>query len=257
MYLVKLGGALLADTDGLAPLWAGLAALRREAPVVLVHGGGPQATAMARRLGHEPRIVHGRRVTTALDLSIVQWTMRGELNSRLVAAAVAAGLPAVGLCGADGALLRVHRRPPRLVDGEPVDFGFVGDVEGVAPGLLHTLLEAGYVPVVAPLGLDAAGQLYNVNADTVAQALATALGAQALLLVTEAGGLRRHADDPASRLATCTADAFAQGVAEGWIGGGMRAKLEVGFAARRAGIAEVVVCAPDDLAARTRATRLR
>ncbi|QXD14380.1 acetylglutamate kinase [Rhodocaloribacter litoris] len=254
--VVKVGGALVAEPERLDPLWAAVARLRETTPVVLVHGGGPQATAMARRLGHEPRIVHGRRVTSDLDLDIIRWTLRGELNTHLVAQAHRHGVPAAGLSGADGGLVRVVRRPPWQVDGETVDFGWVGDVEAVRPGIVAALLAGGFVPVIAPLGIDAAGQVYNVNADTVARHLATALGAAAFLLVTEAGGLRRTPSDPASLLDRCDAATFERGVADGWIQGGMRVKLAVAFEALRAGIPDVYVLAPDDLLERRRATRI-
>lgn len=244
--VVKLGGAILADADAVATVWAGVGAL--DAPVVLVHGGGPQATALARRLGHEPRIVAGRRVTSDLDLDVMLWTLRGELNARLVASGRRAGVRAVGVSGADGGLVRVHRRPPRDVDGETVDFGHVGDVDGVDPALVETLLGAGFAPVVATVCADDAGALYNVNADTVAFELAAALGAGRLDLVTEAGGVRRDAADPRSHLDRLTAAEVAAGVAAGWIAGGMRPKLEVARAALRRGVPAVRVCAPADLA---------
>lgn len=251
--VVKAGGAVL---DRAEALWDGVIRLRREAPVVLVHGGGPQATALARRLGHEPRIVHGRRVTNDLDLSIHLWAVRGELNAGLVARGLAAGVPTVGLSGADGGLVRVARRPPRVVDGATVDFGHVGDVTGIHPAVLTALMDAGFVPVVAPLGIDEGGRLYNVNADTVAQALAVALGASALYLVTGEGGVRRHPTDPSSYLDTLDAASFDAGVAGGWIGGGMRVKLTAGFEALRAGIPDVCILAPDDLCTPHTATRL-
>ena len=121
--------------EALSGLWREVAAL--DGPVVVVHGGGPQATDLARRLGHEPRIVAGRRVTTDLDLDVALYVMRGSVNARLVASASgAAGIRAVGVSGADGGLVGVVRRPPRDVDGETVDFGHVGDVVGTDPALL-------------------------------------------------------------------------------------------------------------------------
>ncbi len=254
--VIKVGGALLDGADMPAGFWEAVRVLVAEAPVVLVHGGGPQATAMARRLGHEPRIVHGRRVTTDLDLEILLGTVRGALNARLVGQAARHGLRAVGLSGADGGLLRVHRRPPRRLDGETVDFGWVGDVDGAETRVLEALLAGGFLPVVAPLGIDGAGLLYNVNADTVARTLAEALHAARFLLATEAGGLRRDVDDPASRLPRCDAATFAAGVEAGWIRGGMRVKLQVAFEALRAGVPEVFILAPDDLAARASATQV-
>lgn len=254
--VIKIGGAVLDEPAGLAAFWQQVNQLHETAPVVIVHGGGKQATDLAHRLGHQPRIVHGRRVTTDLDLEIVQWTMRGSVNAGLVAQAARHGVAAVGLCGADGGLLRVHKRPPWNVEGEMVDFGWVGDVDSVETTILERLLDAGFVPIVAPLGLDAAGQLYNVNADTVAHALATALEAEQLFLVTQSGGVRRVADDAASHLAHCTRETYDQGLATGWINGGMGVKLHVAFAALNAGITEVFILAPDDLLARTSATRV-
>lgn len=242
--VIKLGGALLADTEALTDVWRGVAALRDAGPVVLVHGGGPQVTALTRRLGHEPRIVAGRRVTTDLDLDVVLWAMRGELNARLTAAALAADVPAVGLSGVDGGLVRVERRPPQNRDGEVVDFGHVGDVVRCNPDVLRALLSAGFVPVIASPCADESGNLYNVNADTVALAIADALGAGALLLVAEAGGVFQDLNDAGSRIASLDETGFERGVSEGWIAGGMRPKLEVGFDARRRGVPHVRICAP-------------
>jgi acetylglutamate kinase len=191
-------------------------------------------------------------VTTDLDLDIALWTLRGELNARLVAAGLAAGARAVGVAALDGGLVRVRRRPPVEVtpDGGPpqtVDFGHVGDVVGADPALLRALLGAGFVPVVAPVCADAGGALYNVNADTVALEVAAALGAARLDLVTEAGGVRRDAADPSSRLATLTAADVAAGVRDGWIAGGMRPKLEVALAALGRGVPQVRICDPAGL----------
>ena len=254
--VVKIGGAVLDEPEGLETFWQQVKHLQETAPVVIVHGGGKQATELAHRLGHEPRIVHGRRVTSDLDLEIVQWTLRGSVNAGLVGQATRHGLTAVGLSGADGGLLRVHKRPPWEIDGAWVDFGWVGDVECVETAVLEPLLNAGFVPVVAPLGIDEAGQLYNVNADTVAHAIATALQAEQLFLVTQSGGVRRVADDADSHLAHCTRETYDHGLATGWINGGMGVKLHVAFEALSAGIAEVFILAPDDLLARAYATRV-
>jgi acetylglutamate kinase len=255
--VIKLGGALLADPAALTAVWRGVAALCSDGRVVVVHGGGPQATDLARRLGHEPRFAAGRRITTDLDLDIALWTMRGALNARLVASARATGLPAVGLSGVDGGLIAVERRPPRDVDGTRVDFGHVGDVTGSDPAVLEALLGAGFLPIVAPLCADGAGSVYNVNADTVALTLAEAAWADTLLLVAQAGGVFRDPADPGSRLSGLDVRGFEAGVAEGWIAGGMRPKLEVGFEARRAGVPHVRVCAPDGIADESAGTVLR
>ncbi len=254
--VVKIGGALLADAGALESVWAGVEALRAEHAVIVVHGGGPQTTALARRLGHEPRIVAGRRVTTDLDLDVALWTMRGALNARLVAAAQATGLQAVGLSGIDGGLVTVAKRPPREVDSETVDFGWVGEVVAADGTVLRALLDAGFVPIVAPLCSDGRGNVYNVNADTVALTLADALGAEALVFVAEAGGLFRNLELPSSLLRTVDAKCAAAGAAAGWIAGGMRPKLDVGFEAVRRGIAHVRICAPTALADASAGTTL-
>ena len=256
LTLVKIGGALVADPATRAVFWRGVATLLTEGPVVVVHGGGPQSTALARRLGHEPRVVAGRRVTTDLDLDVAKWTLRGSASAELVASAVAEGVPAVGIAGLDGGLVRVVRRPPRDVDGETVDFGHVGDVWAVEPHLARLLLGDGFVPVVSPLCADAAGNVLNVNADTVAAALARALGADRFRLVTDTGGVRRDPADPASHLAALDRAGYDAGVADGWISGGMRPKLDVAFEALAAGIPDVVILAPADLTAPARGTRV-
>jgi len=254
--VVKVSGTLLDEPTALAELWPAVRTLHGEGPVVLVHGGGPQMTALAHRLGHTPDRVQGRRVTGDLDLKIAQWTMGGGLNTQVVAQAHRHDLTAVGISGADGGLVRVSKRPPWTVNGETVDFGWVGDIEHVDPSLLENLLKRSLVPVVAPLGLDADGQVYNVNADTVACALAQAVDAAHLLYVTQAGAVRRPPDDPTSRLATCDASLAKQGVADGWIAGGMRVKVETALNALDGSVDAVHICGPDDLLDRSQATEI-
>ncbi len=245
--VVKLGGAILSDAAAVAGVWAGVAAM--DGPVVVVHGGGPQQTEIAARLGHTPRFAAGRRVTTDLDLRVALWALRGEINARLVASAQAHGLSAAGIAGSDGPTVVVTKRPPRDVDGETVDFGHVGDVVRVETGLLLALLGAGIVPIVAPVSTDTLGGLFNVNADTVAMEIAAALSAARLLFVAEAGGVFHDLADPSTRLDTLDAATAARGVAEGWIADGMRPKLDTGFAALARSVGDVRVCAPGALAA--------
>jgi len=255
--IVKIGGSLIENEESMAAMWSALQALRERAPVVLVHGGGKQMSALADRLDHTPRRVQGRRVTTDLDLEIAQWTMSGGLNTQLVAEATAHDLSAVGLSGADARQVQVTKRPPWTIDGEEVDFGWVGDVEAVDPALINSLLQKGLFPIVAPLGVDEAGQLYNVNADTVACALARAVAARQLLFVTDTGGVRQDPEDPASHLDVCDAATFERGVEAGWIAGGMRVKVETALDALRDGVEQALVCAPDDLLSQNRGTEIR
>ena len=249
--VIKLGGALLAaDLSG---FWQDLEQLTGTAEVVLVHGGGPQTTALAERLGHTPVIVEGRRVTGDQDLEILRWVIRGELNTHMVAAAHRHGIRAVGLSGADGALIRVHKRPPWTIDGDKVDFGHVGDVDQVDPTVLLTLLQAGMMPIVCPPGVDEAGRLYNVNADTVALEVAKAVGASELILLTEAGAVLDAEGDPVRRMTPSEALA---GVEAGWIAGGMKVKTDIGRWALEQGISTVWIAHPGALLDRSNATRI-
>lgn len=251
--VVKVGGAVLEDLDS---FWPQVEMLSSMGPVAIVHGGGREASALAAKLGHRPRIIRGRRVTTALDLQIVEWTMRGAINVSLVGQALTHGLRGVGLCGADGGLLMVTRREPWTIDGEEVDFGWVGEISSVHPRILTVLIGAGYLPIIAPVGIDDQGRRYNVNADTVASALAVALAAESLILVTDTGGIRRHANDASTLVRSLSARAFSEGQAQGWIVGGMQVKGHVAVEALRKGVRQVFVTGPDDLIKRSQATQI-
>jgi acetylglutamate kinase len=252
--VVKLGGDVLAG-----PALAAVAADLREAgqagaTILTVHGGGPQVTALSQRLGLTPRLVGGRRVTDAETLDVVKMLIAGRLNVDLVAALRAAGVPAVGVAGSSG-LVRARRRPPRVVAGggaEPVDFGLVGDLlpgdAGFDLALLALLSDAGYWPVIAAIGVDAAGQVLNINADVVASALATTAGAAALVAVTGVGGVRRDKDDPASRLDRLTVAEARAAIASGAVQGGMIPKLEEAFGPLGAGVSAVHIVAPGEIA---------
>lgn len=250
--IVKLGGDVL-EGDPLATVARDLARVvaagRR---VVVVHGGGPQSTALSRRLGLEPRVVGGRRITGPEDLDVVTMVVAGRLNVALVAALVAAGVPAVGLHGASGPLVRAHLRPPRVVSGagpDPVDFGLVGDVDGFDTTLLGILLAAGRTPVLACLGCTPDGALLNINADIVASRLAAALAAGCLVAVSGVGGVRRDKDDPTTRIPRMTVAEARAAIADGTVQGGMIPKLEEAMAPLAAGVAEVHVLGPGEIEA--------
>jgi acetylglutamate kinase len=232
-FVVKMGGGALADARATAGVVEQLAALHHlGVKLVVVHGGGEQANALAGRLGLEVRKVAGRRVTDEATLEVVTWALNGGANTRLLAACRAARLPAVGLSGVDAGLVVARRRPPVAVDGEsaPVDFGCVGDIERVDPSVLRHLTDVpgngGYVPVVSPLAADAAGNLLNLNADGVAAALAVALRAEKLLVLTDVPGLLGDRDDPSSLVSYVDLAGLARLRAQGAIAGGMLPKIE-------------------------------
>ncbi len=203
VFVIKVGGAVLAAGEGTRELLGQLALLfELGIRVVLVHGGGPQSTELSRALGMRARFVSGRRVTDSDALRVTTMVLNGEINTRILAACRDLEVPAVGISGVDAGLIRAHRRPPVEVRegaaSETVDYGYVGDIEGVDSGLLEKLLGIGVLPVVSPISADAAGTLLNINADTVASALSVALSAEKLILLGEAPGLLSDPDDPAS-----------------------------------------------------------
>jgi len=248
--VIKLGGDVLAGA-ALAAVAADVARARAAGRrLILVHGGGPQTTELSRKLGIEPRLVGGRRITDQAALDVVKMVVAGRLNVDLVGALRGAGVPAVGLSGSSG-IVRAHRRPPRAVsgsDGALVDFGLVGDVEGVDRAVLDALEAADLVPVVACLGAASSGEVLNINADVVASQLAAALKAGALVACTAVGGVRRDKDDPTTRLARLTVAEARAAIACGTVQGGMIPKLEEAFAPLAAGVAAVHVVAPGEIA---------
>lgn len=232
IFVVKVGGEVLADRhllDQVAGQIALLASLSIR--LVVVHGGGPQASAMSRRLGQEPEMIAGRRVTDDEALKVVTMVYRGLLNTDLVSALHLHGVQATGLSGVDGDLLTAHRRPPVTVTDDAgvtreVDYGHVGDIDRVDPRLLHTLMEARFVPVVSSLAGDADGHVYNVNADTVAESIAIATHAQKLIFLTGAPGVLRDRNDPSTLVTFADPDDLAELMANGALSGGMRPKVE-------------------------------
>jgi acetylglutamate kinase len=256
VFVVKLGGDVLADREVLDQVAAQLALLYSlSIRLVVVHGGGPQASAMSRRLGQEPQLIAGRRVTDNGALEVAKMVYAGLLNTDLLAALREHEIQAVGLSGVDADLLTARRRPPvRVVDdngtAREVDFGHVGDIELADPRVLTTLLDARFVPVVASLAGDGDGNVYNVNADTVAESLAVALKAQKLIFLTGAPGVLRDRDDPTSLVTFADPDELAALMASGALAGGMRPKVEACIRAATGGVERTHIIdgrAPDSL----------
>lgn len=232
IFVIKLGGEVLANRDALESLAVSVALLESlSVRVVLVHGGGPQASELSRQLGLSPEVVAGRRVTTPEVLEVAKMVYAGRLNVDLLAVLRGQGVRGVGLSGIDAELVTARRRPPVPVrddDGSErlVDFGEVGDVEKVDPAVLKALLDAGYVPVIASLAADAAGRPLNVNADTLAEAVASALQAKKLIFLTSAPGVLRDPSDESSLVAFAVPEDLQPFLESGAIRGGMRPKVE-------------------------------
>jgi acetylglutamate kinase len=242
--VIKLGGEVVQGPH-MAAIAADVAEMRAaKTPVVIVHGGGPQATDLQKRLGQTPKIVGGRRVTDDDTLEVMKMIVAGKVNVDLCAALVAAGARPVGLHGASSNTVRAKRRPPTVVSGggpDPVDFGFVGDVVGVNDELVALLIGGGYVPVLACLGADDQGGLFNINADAVANQVAIRLDARALVLVTDVPGVMRDIADPSSRIGRLTLAEGKRAIEEGVVTKGMIPKLEESFAAIAQGVRAVHV----------------
>jgi acetylglutamate kinase len=241
-FVVKLGGDVLADAEALDRVAQQLGLLTSlSIRIVVVHGGGPQATAVSRRLGHEPTMVAGRRVTDEAALDVAKMVYSGTLNVDLLAALRAHEVQGVGLSGVDADLITARRRPPvKVVDdagvSREVDYGHVGDVERVDPRILTTLLEARFMPVVASLAGDSDGNVFNVNADTVAESLAVALRAQKLIFLTGAPGVLRDRNDASSLVTFADPDDLVALMSNGALAGGMRPKVEACIRAATGGV---------------------
>jgi len=198
-FVLKVGGGAVETEEPIRRLLEQVEVLHHVGiRVVLVHGGGSETSALVRALGGEPRFVEGRRVTDETALAATAMILNGTVNTRILAVCRGLGLPAVGLSGVDAGLVQARRRPPVRVGSEMIDYGSVGDVVAVNPAVLHTQLDAGWIPIVSPLSAADDGSLLNINADTVASALAVGLRAEKLMVLTGAPGILERADDPGS-----------------------------------------------------------
>jgi acetylglutamate kinase len=218
--VVKYGGAAMKDSLLKAKVVRDIAFMASVGirPVV-VHGGGPEINTWLDKLGIEPQFKDGLRVTNAATMDVVEMVLVGRVNKELVALLNQAGGAAVGLCGKDGSLITA-----RPHDSEGV--GFVGEVTRVKPGIVKSLVDAGYVPVISSVAADGTGQAYNINADTVAGELAAALNAEKLILLTDTPGILKDPQDPKTLLDRLDIPTARRLIEQGAVGGGMIPKVE-------------------------------
>ncbi len=201
VFVLKVGGEVFADAEQTRALMEQVGILHQVGiRVVLIHGGGPQSTKLAADLGVDTTFVDGRRVTDPASLDVATMVLNGQINTRVLAACRDLDIPAVGISGVDAGLIRAHRRPPvdRADGSGEVDYGFVGDIDSVEADIVRKQLDNGLMPVISPLSCDESGTLLNINADTVAAAIAAELDAEKLILVTSAPGILEDASDPQS-----------------------------------------------------------
>ncbi len=234
--VIKYGGAAMEKAD-LKEQFARDVLLLRLVGIrpVIVHGGGPQIGALMKRLGKEPTFVGGMRVTDPETMEIVEMMLGGKINKEIVGLINVHGAHAVGLSGKDGNLLRARKRMHRLPDGSTVDIGLVGDVETVNADMIRMLVENGHIPVIAPIGVGAQGETYNINADLVAGDVAAALRAEKLIHLTDVQGINGEDGKLISRLTKREAERLIQ---SNVIDGGMLPKVESSLKALEGGAAK-------------------
>jgi acetylglutamate kinase len=229
VVVVKYGGNAMTD-PGLAGQFAADMVLLHSVGIrpVVVHGGGPQIAELMGRLGMKPEFRDGLRVTDAETLDVARMVLVGKVNRDIVSAINTHGPLAVGVSGQDAGLITASPRDPSL--------GYVGDVSAVNPAIIERLLAEDLVPVVSTIGSDLAGQAYNINADTVAGAVAEALGAEKIIYLTDVPGLLRDVDDPSSLISRVDAGTLDRALCAGEVEGGMIPKLTACVRAVRGGV---------------------
>ena len=231
VFVVKFGGELLRDHEHLDAIAGDLTLVHMVgARLIVVHGGGPQANELSESLGFRPQLVGGRRVTDEAALEVAKMVFAGKINTEVISALHKHGGRGVGLSGIDGGIVRAHRRPVTTViengQSQQVDFGFVGDIDGVDPTLLLNLVDKGFIPVVSSLAADADGTILNVNADTIAAELAAGMRAEKLIVMTTVPGVYRDFAAKDQIISTLSPDEARRLIKDGGAGGGMKPKLE-------------------------------
>ena len=205
---------------------------------ILVHGGGPEITGFLRKVGKESTFVSGLRVTDEETVEIAEMILDGKLNSEIVGLLNLRGVRAVGLSGKDAGLIQAKKKHATVYENDEartVDIGYVGEVTEIDTGIIVDLLNQGYVPVIAPIGMGAEGESYNINADYVAAEVAGALCAEKLLLLTDVEGVYKDVDDKSSFLSQLHMDEAKEYIRGGIIAGGMIPKVEACLRALEAG----------------------
>jgi len=252
VFVLKAGGEIFVDAARTNALMEQVGILHQVGiRVVLVHGGGPQSTELATALGLDTTFVDGRRVTDGPSLDVATMVLNGQINTRALAACRDLQIPAIGISGVDAGLIRAHRRPPVERKGDAaVDYGFVGDIDSVEADILVKQLDNGLMPVVSPLSCDESGTVLNINADTVAAAIAAELNAEKLILLTSASGVLEDVSDPQSLISYIDRAALDQLRDDGKLADGMLPKAAAIDSALANGVNRVHVIShrlPDSL----------
>ncbi len=231
IVVIKFGGHAMGDDDAMASFARDIVLMQQVgANPVIVHGGGPMINEMLGKLGVESEFVDGKRVTDAATVEVVEMVLSGRVNKRIVQAINSQGGKAVGLSGKDANLMVCDPADPKL--------GFVGEPVEVTPDVLHKLFEANIIPVIAPIGAGRDGETFNVNGDTAAGAIAAALKADRLLLLTDVAGVKNADGKVVTELSAMEVEAMTK---DGTIAGGMIPKTDTAVKAARGGVRAVVI----------------
>ena len=242
VFVLKAGGEAFATPESTRSLVEQIGILHQVGiRVVLVHGGGPQSTALAEKLDVAAHFVDGRRVTDAEAIKVMSMVLNGQINTEIIASCRACDVPAVGLSGVDGGLIQADKRPLVQREDSFVDYGFVGDIRNVDTTVLENLLDDNLVPIVSPLSAADDGMLLNINADTVAAAIAGGLNAEKLILATGAPGILESLEDPRSVISYVDGAGLDKLRREGKLSAGMLPKVAAIQKALAAGVPRVHV----------------
>jgi acetylglutamate kinase len=232
-FVVKFSGKVTEDRENLASLCEELALLHQVGiRLCVVHGGGKQLNELAERMGVAQTVINGRRVTDDETLDLAKMIFAGKINTEILAALRQRGIEAVGLSGVDGNIVHAEKRQPKEIlnratgEREAVDFGHVGDVLEINDRLLCVLLDQNYLPVVSSLGADDEGQIFNINADTIAAEIAVRLEAEKLVLLSDVSGIYLDANRPETKISRLTATEAERLIENGIATGGMIPKLQ-------------------------------
>lgn len=234
IIVIKYGGNAMTDSKLKFAVMNDVAVLSALGiKVVLVHGGGPEISDISKKMGITPKFINGLRYTDEETVEIARMALAGKVNKSLVDLLCAAGGKAIGLCGEDGHMLKCEKMSEEL--------GYVGKIVGVDACVIGDVLSLGYVPIISPIGFDDEGHIYNVNADTAAAAIAGALGAESLILMTDIKGLLENRGDPDSLIKKVYVSDIPALVKQGIISGGMIPKIDCCREAIRRGVNKVFI----------------
>ena len=252
VFVIKIGGEVFADAAMTTAFMEQVGILHQVGiRVVLIHGGGPQSTQLAKALGLDTTFIDGRRVTDSASVDVATMVLNGQINTRILASCRDLQIPAIGISGIDAGLIRAHRRAPVVRAGkDTIDYGFVGDIDAVDADILRKQLDSGFMPVVSPLSCDQGGVILNINADTVAAAIAAELKAEKLILATGAPGILEDVSDPLSLISYIDRAALDKLKQDGKLADGMLPKAAAIDAALANGVSRVHIISyklPDSL----------